>query len=70
MKIAKTQTLTKISGSANIKDNKHETSIHFRASLGLQKKAVKELKAMFDATSYFETEQITNILMVLISFFF
>lgn len=35
-----------------------------RSSLKLQKKAVKELRAMFDTTAYFDSEQITGILMV------
>jgi len=35
-----------------------------RSALALQKKAVKELKAMFDSTSYFDSEMITAFLMV------
>jgi len=36
----------------------------FRAALKMQKRAMKELRAMFDTTSYFDSEQITHILMV------
>ena len=35
-----------------------------RKGLKHQKKALKELRAMFDQTSYFDSEQITSILMV------
>jgi len=35
-----------------------------RAGMSLQKKAVRELRIMFDTTAYFDTEQITSILMV------
>jgi hypothetical protein len=41
--------------------------LHFcfpRAGTKIQKRALKELKNMFDATSYFDSEQITQILMV------
>jgi len=37
---------------------------HCRPALQLQKRAMKELRAMFDTTSYFDSEQITAILMV------
>ena len=36
----------------------------FRKGLHQQKKAVKELRWMFDSTAYFDSEQITSILMV------
>jgi len=35
-----------------------------RAGMSLQKKAVRELRQMFDTTAYFDSEQITSILMV------
>jgi len=38
-----------------------------RPALKLQKRAMKELRAMFDTTSYFDSEQITAILMVCIA---
>jgi len=43
-----------------------------RPALKLQKRAMKELRAMFETTSYFDSEQITAILMVvnLLSSFF
>ncbi|ESN99321.1 hypothetical protein HELRODRAFT_162844 [Helobdella robusta] len=34
-----------------------------KSSIAIQKKAVKELKNMFDFTAYFDSEQITSILM-------
>lgn len=36
----------------------------FRKSTSVQKRAVRELRLMFDTTAYFDTEQITSILMV------
>jgi len=36
----------------------------YRPALKLQKRAMKELRAMFETTSYFDSEQITSILMV------
>lgn len=35
-----------------------------RKGTSLQKRAVRELRLMFDTTAYFDTEQITSILMV------
>jgi len=42
----------------------------YRAGMYLQKKAVRELRLMFDTTAYFDSEQITSILMVSTSFLF
>jgi len=39
-------------------------SVTCRAGMSLQKKAVRELRLMFDTTAYFDSEQITSILMV------
>ena len=36
-----------------------------RPALKLQKRAMKELRAMFEITSYFDSDQITSILMVI-----
>lgn len=38
----------------------------FRRGINLQRKAVKDLKYMFESTSYFDSEQITSILMVIV----
>ncbi|ELT91343.1 hypothetical protein CAPTEDRAFT_201920 [Capitella teleta] len=38
-----------------------------KKALNQQKKGLKELRAMFDATAYFDSDQITSILMVLIT---
>jgi len=34
-----------------------------RTAVGLQKKCIRELRAMFDTTAYFDSDQITSILM-------
>ena len=38
-----------------------------RAGMSLQKKSVRELRLMFDNTAYFDTDQITSILMVTVT---
>ena len=35
--------------------------------MSLQKKSVRELRLMFDNTAYFDTDQITSILMVTVT---
>ena len=37
---------------------------YFRKAVQSQKKALKDLKAMFDTTAYFDSDHITSILMV------
>ena len=53
--------------SQNVVDIISHTDFMFcRRGLSHQKKALRELKNMFDMTAYFDSDQISNMLMVVI----